>query len=175
LNANTPSRFHVPHSRYNGVAEDDLAAGGYRVLARAADAGVDTFVKEVKSLFVFLQGHPEYESDTLLREYRRDVERYLRHESDTYPSIPRAYFDSSTEETLTALGEQALLSRSEKLMTSFDLALSEKNIENTWRRPAVSLYRNWLEYLWARKHANPRASEAILVDAWHSFSEGLNR
>jgi homoserine O-succinyltransferase len=175
LTANTPSRFYVPHSRYNGVAEDDLAASGYRVLARAADAGVDTFVKEVKSLFVFLQGHPEYESDTLLREYRRDVERYLRHESNTYPSIPRAYFDSSTEETLTALGEQALLSRSEELMASFDLAISEKNIENTWRRPAVSLYRNWLEYLEARKHANPRANEAMLIDARHSFSEGLNR
>ena len=175
LNANVPSRFHVPHSRYNGVAEEELAASGYRVLARAGNAGVDTFVKEVKSLFVFLQGHPEYESETLLREFRRDVERYLRHESDTYPAIPRAYFDWSTEATLTALGKQAWLSRSEKLMAGFDLALSEKKIENTWRQPGVSLYRNWIEYLGARKHVNPRASEAILVDAGHSFSRGLNR
>jgi homoserine O-succinyltransferase len=163
LNANTASRFHVPHSRYNGVAEDDLAAGGYRVLARAADAGVDTFVKEGKSLFVFLQGHPEYESGTLLREYRRDVERYLRRESETYPSMPRAYFDSSTEANLIALGEQALSARSEKLMAGFNRALLEKNIENTWRRPGISLYRNWLEYLGARKCAGKRASEGLLV------------
>jgi homoserine O-succinyltransferase len=175
LNVNTPSRFHVPHSRYNGVDEDDLAAGGYCVLARAADAGVDTFVKEVKSLFVFLQGHPEYESDTLLREYRRDVERYLSQETNSYPSIPRAYFDSSTEESLIALGQQALLSRSETLMASFDLLLSDVNVENTWRLPGVSLYRNWLEYLGARKHASTHASEAILVDVRDSFSEGLNR
>jgi homoserine O-succinyltransferase len=175
LTANTPSRFHVPHSRYNGVAEDDLAASGYRVLARAGNAGVDSFVKEVKSLFVFLQGHPEYDSDTLLREYRRDVERYLRHESDTYPSIPRAYFDSSTEEHLLALREQALLSRDEKLMASVERVLSEIKIENTWRERGVSFYRNWLEYLEARKHVTTRASEAILVDAQESFSEGLNR
>ena len=175
LTANIPSRFHIPHSRYNGVAEEDLAASGYRVLARAAGAGVDSFVKEVKSLFVFLQGHPEYESDTLLREFRRDVERYLRHESNTYPSIPKAYFDWSTEAKLTELGEQAWLSRNEQLMTSFDLVLSGKAIENTWRRPALSLYRNWIEYLSARKQVNLHASDAILVDTRRSFSEGLIR
>jgi hypothetical protein len=60
-------------------------------------------------------------------------------------------------------------------MAGFDLALSAKKIENTWRQPGVSLYRNWIEYLGARKHVNPRASEAILVDAGHSFSRGLSR
>jgi homoserine O-succinyltransferase/O-acetyltransferase len=36
------------------------------------------FVKYNRSLFVLLQGHPEYDSATLLREYRRDVGRFLR-------------------------------------------------------------------------------------------------
>lgn len=163
LNANTPSRFQVPHSRYNGVDEEELAACGYSVLARTADAGVDSFVKEVNSLFVFLQGHPEYESDTLLREYRRDVERYFKHEASTYPSLPQGYFDTPTEEVLTALGEMALSSRSQELMASVALALSGKSIDETWRRPAVSLYRNWLGYLSARKHAAECDSQAILV------------
>ena len=79
-----------------------------RVLARTADAGVDTFVKEGKSLFVFFQGHPEYDADTLLREYRRDVERYLRHETSVHPSIPRGYFDHTTERALAALREKAM-------------------------------------------------------------------
>ena len=55
------------------------------MLTRTADAGVDTFIKQQKSLFVFFQGHPEYESDTLLREYRRDVGRYIKGETATYP------------------------------------------------------------------------------------------
>ena len=82
---------------------------GYSVLTRIAGVGVDTFVKEENSLFVFFQGHPEYDSDTLLREYRRDVGRYLNHEATTYPSIPRGYFDSSTEGVLTALRDKAMV------------------------------------------------------------------
>jgi homoserine O-succinyltransferase/O-acetyltransferase len=89
LTAATASRFRLPHSRWNGVAERDLIACGYRVLTRAADAGVDTFIKQQKKLFVFFQGHPEYESDTLLREYRRDIGRYFKGETDMRPSIPK--------------------------------------------------------------------------------------
>src|SRR5580692_206688 len=111
LLAGAPLRFNVPHSRWNGLSSEELEARGYRVLARTADAGadagVDTFVKEGKSLFVFFQGHPEYESDTLLREYRRDVERYLRHEASAHPGIPHGYFDHATERALAALREKA--------------------------------------------------------------------
>ena len=103
LMAGTPSRFTLPHSRWNGISEDELAANGYSVLTRSRGCGVDIFIKQFKSLFVFFQGHPEYEADTLLREYRRDVGRYLRGETETYPSLPRSYFDEDTAQALTAL------------------------------------------------------------------------
>jgi hypothetical protein len=45
-----------------------VAACGYEVLARTDDTEVDTFIKQESSLFLFFQGHPEYESDTLYRE-----------------------------------------------------------------------------------------------------------
>ena len=64
LTAGTPLALQAPHSRWNGVPEDNLTDCGYRVLTRAADAGIDTFIKQQKALFVFFQGHPEYESDT---------------------------------------------------------------------------------------------------------------
>ena len=57
-----------------------LADCGYRILTRSAAAGVDMFARQDKSFHLFLQGHPEYEAKTLLREYRRDVGRYLRRE-----------------------------------------------------------------------------------------------
>src|SRR5665213_3316629 len=57
-----PSRWKTPHSRYNGVAEAALEAAGYQILSRSAQAGVDFFIKERNSLFVFLQGHPEYDA-----------------------------------------------------------------------------------------------------------------
>jgi homoserine O-succinyltransferase len=69
------TRISVPHSRYNSLAECDLDAKGYLTLARSPEAGADVFVKESRILEVFWQGHPEYNSDTLAREYRRDIPR----------------------------------------------------------------------------------------------------
>jgi homoserine O-succinyltransferase len=68
------ARTSIPHSRYNGLDEGELAAKGYVMLTRSREGGVDMFVLEEESLSVFLQGHPEYDADTLAREYRRDVQ-----------------------------------------------------------------------------------------------------
>ncbi len=72
-----PDPLWVPHSRYNDLPERALTASGYKILSRSKSAGVDTFAKQDGSFFLFFQGHPEYEADTLLREYRRDAVRYL--------------------------------------------------------------------------------------------------
>ena len=111
LTAGTASQFRLPHSRWNGVPEEQLTDCGYKVLTRSADAGVDTFIKQQKKLFVFFQGHPEYESDTLLREYRRDVGRYIKGEAPRYPLMPRSYFDEATAGELTAFQEKAALAK----------------------------------------------------------------
>ena len=46
-----------------------IHAGGYTILSRSPEAGVDSFVKRTRSTFVSFQGHPEYEAATLFREY----------------------------------------------------------------------------------------------------------
>ncbi len=151
LTAAAPSRLQMPHSRWNEIPEEALLACGYRVLTRSEDAGVDAFVKQRKSLFVFFQGHPEYEAVTLLLEYRRDIGRFLRRETDTYPPTPRGYFDPETVEALTALRERAMLDRREELLAEFPTAMAAGKVTNTWRSTAESLYRNWLLYIRARK------------------------
>jgi homoserine O-succinyltransferase/O-acetyltransferase len=145
--------LQMPHSRWNSVAEEELMASGYSVLTRTADAGVDTFLKQENSLFVFFQGHPEYEPDTLLREYRRDVGRYLRYQANTYPSIPRDYFDRSTEDALAALPEEARSRRSKEVLAGVANALEMAKSEDTWQGTAARIYRNWLEYICERKDA----------------------
>jgi len=66
--------MRFPHSRWNEVREGSLTSCGYTVLTKSAKAGVDLFVKQKKqSLFVHFQGHPEYGSRTLFKEYRRDI------------------------------------------------------------------------------------------------------
>ena len=159
LTAGAPPRFTVPHSRWNGLPGDELEARGYTVLARTADAGVDTFVKQQKSLFVFFQGHPEYESETLLREYRRDVGRFLRRETSTYPLLPRGYFDDRTASALTSLREEAMAGPGDDLFARVEGALERAKIENTWRPTATNTYRNWLKFISAQKGKNQAAHD----------------
>ncbi len=151
LTAAAPSQLQMPQSRWNEVPEEALLACGYRVLTRSEGAGVDAFVKQRKSLFVFFQGHPEYEATTLLLEYRRDIGRFLRGERDTYPPMPHGYFDEETVEALAALRERAQLDRREELLAEFPTAMAAGKVTNTWRSTAESLYRNWLQYIYGQK------------------------
>ncbi len=162
LTAGAPPLFQIPHSRWNGLSEEELVSRGYSVLTRIAGGGVDAFIKEGNSLFVFFQGHPEYDADTLLREYRRDVSRYLNHETPTYPSMPRGYFDSSTEGTLTTLRDQAMSCRNEELFAGVCTALETTRVKNTWRPTTTRIYRNWLEYIYARKSGS-QLNDAIVA------------
>src|SRR6266478_2302685 len=152
LTADAPARLRMPHSRWNEIPEDALTSCGYRVLTRSKDAGVDAFIKQRRSsLFVFFQGHPEYEANTLLLEYRRDIKRFLRGERETYPPMPRGYFDDETVGALTALRARALSERREELLEEFPTALLAGKVTNTWRPAAVRVYRNWLLYICAQK------------------------
>jgi homoserine O-succinyltransferase len=151
LIAGTVSHFRLPHSRWNGVPEEQLKDCGYRVLTRSAEVGVDTFIKQRKGLFLFFQGHPEYESDTLLREYQRDVRRYIKGEVPRYPLMPGNYFDETTVEELTALQGKALARRSEELVPELTAILANKRIVNTWQSSAARIYRNWLGHICAQK------------------------
>jgi len=151
LTDGVPSRLVIPHSRWNDLPEDQLSACGYTLLTRSDEAGADAFVKEGDSLFVFFQGHPEYNANALLLEYSRDVGRYLRRESDAYPPIPRGYFDRETTQALTALQRRAFSDRREELLGEFPTVLTTRNLVNTWQSSATGIYGNWLKYLSARK------------------------
>ena len=159
LTAGAPARLRMPHSRWNDIPEEALAACGYRVLTRSDAAGADAFVKERKSLFVFFQGHPEYEAHTLLLEYRRDIKRFLTRERETYPTMPQGYFDEATVAVLTALRERALADRREEILADFPTALAAATVTNTWRPTATHLYRNWLRYMSAEKARSLQSSQ----------------
>ena len=69
--------FCAPHSRYTEVWEKDIrAAPGLELLATSSEAGVYAVKTEDSSQF-FIMGHPEYDPDTLAREYRRDIDKGL--------------------------------------------------------------------------------------------------
>lgn len=152
LTAGVPVRFPMPHSRWNDIPEDALAACGYRVLTRLKQGGADAFVKQKKNLFVFFQGHPEYEASSLLLEYRRDIWRFLNRERDSYPSMPQGYFDQDAAAALTVLRTRAVSDRREQSFADFPAVMRDASVTSTWRPQAVRFYRNWLRYLFEQRN-----------------------
>ena len=140
--------MRVPHSRWNDLAEVDLRSHGYRIASRSLEAGIDVFTKQWGSLFVFLQGHPEYDTDTLFREYRRDAFRYLKGERDDFPELPSHYVEARTERSAARFRERALERRDMTALDAFpkDCAFRPALL-NVWQASAMQLYRNWLGHV----------------------------
>jgi homoserine O-succinyltransferase/O-acetyltransferase len=155
----------VPHSRYNGLDEQDLTRHGYAVLTRSPEAGVDMFVREMRSLIVFLQGHPEYEPDTLAREYRRDVGRRLGGEVAALPEMPRDYFCAEAERVLREFCSRALAERRPEVMSAYPEIGLRGAAEPPWRRSTILFYRNWLGLIADRK-AEAEQKASSLAARW---------
>ncbi len=140
-----PSGLRVPHSRWNDLSEGDLRSHGYRIGSRSLEAGIDMFTKQWGSLFVFLQGHPEYDPDTLFKEYRRDAQRFLKGERDDLPDIPAHYFEPRTEHAIAAFVERARGDRNPAAWEAFPREWTVRpSLLALWQASASHFYRNWL-------------------------------
>jgi homoserine O-succinyltransferase/O-acetyltransferase len=166
--------MQVPHSRCNDLPERALKACGYRILTRSAAAGIDMFARQERSFHLFLQGHPEYEPGTLLREYRRDVGRFLRGEREQYPAMPQFYFDAEAAAILEAFRKRALAERRGDLIRSFPLRWLEAGLAGGWRSSAIAVYENWFDYLKGRK-AERRSPPVLMRRAWRDWPLGAQR
>jgi homoserine O-succinyltransferase len=139
------SPLKISHSRYNTLEERELIAHGYQVLTRSDAIGVDIFGRQLSSRFVFFQGHPEYDSLSLQREYMRDIARFLNGQRDEYPDLPAAYFDSATEDVLRQFEVRARATRDPMLAAGLPgLTLRTDLGAGT---AAKLLFRNWLSFL----------------------------
>jgi len=138
----------TPQSRWNELCVDALGDAGYLPLSVSSDTGVNIFVRQRQSQMVLLQGHPEYDSAALLKEFRRDVRRFLEGHSDCYPSMPRNYFGEDARQRLEAFREQVLINgKAEPL--AFPFLPEHLMPSHSWRYGAVRFYRNWLSTMGA--------------------------
>jgi homoserine O-succinyltransferase/O-acetyltransferase len=158
-----PQSVRFPHSRWNEVRGSALTERGYEVLDQSGEAGINLFVKKKgNSLFVHFQGHPEYGSQTLLKEYRRDIRRFLKQERATYPSMPEGYFDSKGRELLDDFRKTVEARPSEEALAIFPESRLVDGLRNAWQSSAVQIYGNWLKHMLLKKAA---ASSAFLTPA----------
>jgi homoserine O-succinyltransferase len=141
-----PARIWLPHSRFNSLSDSDLSACGYEILSQGPETGPDIFAKRQGSLFLFLQGHPEYDRGSLLREYRRDVGRFLSGRRSCYPEIPKSYLGEKAEALFAEFRTKAEAERSPSLAPLFP-GWSEDDIAHSWRDSARAFYAAWLGYI----------------------------
>jgi homoserine O-succinyltransferase len=148
--------WKVPHSRCNDLDEDALRASGYSILVRSDEAGVDMFQKTMNAPFIFFQSHPEYDADTLLREFHRDVRRYHLGERPRLPAAPRHYFQPERQALFDALCEATPEAgrNAEKVLELLGRADRDPT-PAPWLPTAVTIYGNWIEDLSRRKDESP--------------------
>jgi homoserine O-succinyltransferase len=151
-----PLNHFIPHSRFNGLDEAELADKGYTTLVRSDEAGVDLFIKDEASLLIFLQGHPEYDADSLAREFRRDLFRYLAAERATPPDPPSRYFGAEVLAEVDALIEHSRCNRGPQIADCLSGVMLDKGHEASWRLISQRLYSNWLSIIARRKSAIER-------------------
>jgi homoserine O-succinyltransferase/O-acetyltransferase len=158
LTADVSSPLKISHSRLNELRESDLAAAGYQTLTRSYEAGVDIFAKQLRSQFIFFQGHPEYDALSLQREYLRDITRYLAGERDSYPAHPVGYFDAPTEKRLAHFQKRAIAERTLPLSVELPHLVLRQDIAAG--AAAAVIFRNWLGFLSDGVNAMSRPRES---------------
>jgi homoserine O-succinyltransferase len=146
LAAGLPDRVVMPHSRLNEVPNRTLDARGYRTVIGSDEVGWTVATKDYDGhLLMAVQGHPEYDTETLMLEFRRDVRRYLAGERETYPTMPVGYFPPAAQPLLDAFHAAADdAGRDPAAIDQFPTRELLQLLGSPWRAPAVQLYRNWL-------------------------------
>ena len=152
LAAGLPTQLSSPHSRFHTLPAAALRAAGYDILSRSEVTGVDVFAKNRGAPWLFFQGHPEYDAETLLLEYRRDVRRYLLGASEHYPSTPQKFFDGRTEEALASMRRDG---RHEIAALQSVLDRAQPMPRAAWHTTARLLYANWLDLAMCPEAAGP--------------------
>ncbi len=139
------TRFDAPHSRFNEISRSQLEEAGLTVLIESQEAGVHLAVSPDQLHMVYFQGHPEYNSNSLLKEYKREVNRYFDGELEAVPHYPEHYFSDEAIDIATRHIEEAL-----KADTNGDARpeFPEKDLEllvdNTWGDTGKAIVNNWL-------------------------------
>ncbi len=137
------TRFDVPHSRYNEISRQQLEDAGLTILVESKSGGVHMAVSPDQFRTIYFQGHPEYDLNSLLKEYKREVLRYLAGELDSPPPFPEHYFSDQAKLVAEKFIKQAKQAQSAHL-PDFPESELVTMLDNTWGDTAKAMVNNWL-------------------------------
>jgi len=157
LVADINTRFDVPHSRFNEIFREDMEAAGLKVLVESEEAGVHLAVSPDLFRVVYFQGHPEYDTISLLKEYKREVMRYYHDQREDYPPFPEHYFNLEVGGILNEYGQHLRSAKhAGREAPAFPEDAVVRHLDNTWRDTAKAVFNNWLGNIYQVTDQNRR-------------------
>ena len=151
------TRFDVPHSRWNAITRRQFDAAGLRVLVESEQVGVHLATSTDGLRLIFSQGHPEYDTISLLKEYKREVMRYADGERTDHPPFPHDYIPVREQAMLDEYRgrlESAVAQR--KPLPEFPESLVIRRLDNTWHDTAEAVVGNWMGLVYQVTHSDRR-------------------
>ena len=138
------TRFDVPHSRWNSITREQIESAGLTVLIQSLEGEVHMAVSPDQLRLVYFQGHPEYDINSLLKEYKRDLLGYFRGEN-AQPPYPENYFPLEAREIAERYIRQAQLALEDGgELPEFPEEQFLPWLDNTWGDTAKAIFNNWL-------------------------------
>jgi homoserine O-succinyltransferase len=127
------------------------------VLVESEQVGVHLATSADGLRFVFFQGHPEYDTISLLKEYKRDVMRFARGETDDYPPFPENYLHLQQKAILDEYRVRLRNAREEgEPVPVFPEPLLTPGLENTWHDTGEAIVGNWVGLVYQLTHSDRR-------------------
>ncbi|PID66523.1 MAG: homoserine O-succinyltransferase [Gammaproteobacteria bacterium] len=150
LVSNINSRFDMPHSRGNDIAAECMQAHGLKILVSSEAAGVAIATSTDGFRKIFCQGHPEYDTASILKEYKREISRFLNRQRGDYPPMPAGYDVPRVKAILQVFKQQLLAGKTN--MADFPDKTVLSHLDNTWRDTAKAIFSNWLGLVYRVTH-----------------------
>jgi homoserine O-succinyltransferase len=151
------TRFDVPHSRFNQVDRAQFDKAGLRVLAESDEAGVHLATSADGLRFVFFQGHPEYDVISLLKEYKREVGRFIDGALTDYPPLPDNYLGRRHAAILEEYRDRVRAAVAARAPApEFPEHLIAPGLDNTWHDSAEAIINNWIGAVYQLTHLDRR-------------------
>lgn len=138
------TRFDVPHSRWNAITREQFEQAGLTILIESEDGGVHMAVSPDQLRIVYFQGHPEYDINSLLKEYKRDLILYLNGQADE-PPYPENYFGLVAREKADKYLASAMSAmQAGEALPDFPEDEFLPYLDNTWGDTGKAIFNNWL-------------------------------
>ncbi len=145
--------FDVPHSRKNRISEQQFTDVGMKILVRGEESGVHIATSPDGFRVICFQGHPEYDTISLMKEYLRDLKLFHAGALEEAPVQPAHYFSDTVQ---NILAQDHKMEEIETLIT--------EHLENTWCDSGKSVIANWIGQVY----------QVTNVDHRKQFMEGVD-